>query len=98
MHEDHIAAGAVEQFGQNLIGRRGAILTKDTLIGNAAGDLHSCIRGDLAKDLVEAGVVGCDGEFAVGVGYLGSRRRALRRSERSFRRRWRCRLGRGECR
>jgi hypothetical protein len=35
----------------------GSVLTEDTLVPDAAGDLHSGVIGDLAKDLVEAGIV-----------------------------------------
>jgi hypothetical protein len=33
-------------------------LAEDALVGDSAGDLDSGVAGDLAKDLVEAGVVG----------------------------------------
>jgi hypothetical protein len=58
MHNYHIAAGAIQQSGENLsrIGR--AILAKDTLVGDSADNLYSGIAGDLTKYLVEAGVVG----------------------------------------
>jgi hypothetical protein len=39
-------------------------LAEDALIGDAAGDLDSCLAGDLAKNLVKAGVVGGDEERA----------------------------------
>ena len=33
-------------------------MAEDALVGDSAGDLDSGITGDLAEDLVEAGVVG----------------------------------------
>src|SRR5580704_15802430 len=55
--DDHVAAGAVEQFGQNLSGLSWSIVSEDALIGDAAADLHTGVAGDLAKDLIEARVV-----------------------------------------
>jgi len=62
--EKHVAAGAVEQGCKDLGGNVGAVLAEDALIGDAAGDLDSCLAGDLAKNLVKAGVVGGDEERA----------------------------------
>jgi len=58
--EDHVAACAVQQLGENLIWAIRAVLAEDSLIGDSAGDLHPGLGGDLTKDLVEAGVVGGD--------------------------------------
>jgi len=68
MNEDHVAAGTVEQGGQNLSRVIGAVLTEDALVRDAAGDLHASVGGDLAEDLVEAGVVRRDRKRAVVVG------------------------------
>jgi hypothetical protein len=57
MDEDHVAAGTVEQRGQNLRRVIGSVLAEDSLIGDAACDRHPGVGGDLMKDLVEAGVV-----------------------------------------
>ena len=97
MNEDHVAAGTVEQRRQDLIRRSWAVIAKDALIFDAAGDLHSGVCGDLPENLVEAGIVGGDGERAIGVGDLGSVGRKLRWSKRYGRRRWCCccRRGRG---
>jgi hypothetical protein len=57
VHEDHVASGAVKQRCQDLSGFCRAVFPKDTLVGDASGDLHPGIAGDLAEDLVEAGVV-----------------------------------------
>ena len=56
--ENHVTAGAVQERGENLIGISRPVLSEDALVGDAAGDLHPGIGGDLAKNLVEAGVVG----------------------------------------
>jgi hypothetical protein len=56
-------------------------LAKDAFVGDAACDLHSCVDGDLMEDLVEAGVVGGDGDQAVGVGDFGVFWRELRWSQ-----------------
>jgi hypothetical protein len=77
MDEDHVAAGAFEQRGENLSWAVRSILAEDTLLGDAACDLHAGITGDLTKDLVEAGVVCGDGKRAVGVGDLRAFRRTL---------------------
>jgi hypothetical protein len=58
--EDHVAAGAVQQRGKNLSWVSGAVLAEDSLVGDAACDLHPSVAGDLTKDLIEAGVIGCD--------------------------------------
>ena len=70
----------------------GPVLAEDSLIGDAAGDLHSGIATNLTKDLVEAGVVRGDGERAVCVGDLRAIGWALRWSERDRRRIGRCGL------
>jgi hypothetical protein len=57
LNEEHVAAGAVEEFGEDLGAWRGAIFAEDVLVGDAAGDLHSGLTGDFAENLVEAGVV-----------------------------------------
>jgi hypothetical protein len=53
-HEEHVAAGAVEEFGEDLTWRGGTILPEDALIYNASCDLDAGVMGDLAEDLVEA--------------------------------------------
>jgi hypothetical protein len=58
MDEDHVAASAVEQLGENLCRGCRTVLAEDTLICNTTSDLHACIGGDLVEDLVKAGVVG----------------------------------------
>lgn len=57
LHEDHVAAGAVEQLSENLSGEGRSVLTEDAFVSDAAGDLHSGIVGDLTEDLIETGVV-----------------------------------------
>ena len=87
MFDDHVAAGPVEELGQNLGGLSGAVLPEDTLVGDAAGDLDSGLVLNLAEDLVEAGVVCGDRETTVGVSDLRVFRWKLR--WRGRRRRWR---------
>ena len=58
--EDHVAAGTVEQPSQNFSRSCRSILTEDALIGDAARDFHAGVMGDLAKNLVEAGVFSGD--------------------------------------
>jgi hypothetical protein len=69
--EEHVAAGAVQQLGEYLTGRVGAVFAEDTLVYDASCDFDAGLVGDLTEDLVEAGVVGGDGEDAVGEGDLG---------------------------
>jgi len=70
--EEHVATGAVEQGGEDG-GRLGrAVVTEDALIGDAAADGHAGEAGDLAEDLVEAGVVGADVKQAGSVGDGGA--------------------------
>jgi hypothetical protein len=57
MDEDHVAFRAVEQFGKDCCRGCRTVLAKDTLVCDAAGDLHICVGGDLMENLVEAGVV-----------------------------------------
>lgn len=70
--EEHVTAGAVEQRGEDdgAFGR--AVGTEDALITDAAGDLEVGEAGDVAEDLVEGGVVGDDGELALGKGDAGA--------------------------
>jgi len=97
--EDHVAAGSVQQFSQNLRWAIRSVLAEDTLVCDAPGDLDSGVGGDLTKDLIEAGVICGDGKFAVGVGDLGALRGTLRWSEGDGGRfgcgGWRCRQVRG---
>lgn len=90
MHKDHVASGAIEECGQNLRWICGAIFPKDTLIGDASGDFHAGIVGDLAKNLVEAGIVRRDGKCAVSISDLGALWGTLLRSERNLRLNRRC--------
>jgi hypothetical protein len=84
--ENHVAAGAFEQCGENLIWAVRSVVAKDTLLCDAACDFDSGITGDLTQNLVEAGVVRGDGERAVGVSDLRSLWRALRWREGNWRR------------
>lgn len=70
MDQEHIAAGAVEQGGENLRGSGRAVVSEDALFGDSSGDLHAGFGGDLAEDLVEAGVVRRDREEAVRIDHL----------------------------
>ena len=70
-YEEHIARSAVQQRGQNLVWCAGAVRTEDTLVDNTSGDLHSRLMGDLAEDLVEAGIIGGDREGSIRQGDLG---------------------------
>jgi hypothetical protein len=56
----------------------GAVLSEDAFVGDAAGDLDSGLVGDLAQNLVEAGVAGGDKERTGGVGDLSVVGRELR--------------------
>ena len=76
--ENHVAAGSVQQRGQNLRWAIRSVLAEDTLVCDAASDLDSGVGGDLTKDLIEAGVIGGDRKFAFGVGDLGALRGTLR--------------------
>jgi len=90
LDEDHVAAGAVEQFRKNFSRRGRSVLTEDALVADAAGDFQSGIARDLPENLVEARVLRGDGEHAVRKGDLRGPRRSLCRCERNGRR-----LGRG---
>ena len=70
--QEHIAAGAVEQGGEDGGGLSGAVVAEDALVGDAAGNGHACEAADGAEDLIEAGVVGADVDEAGGVGDLGA--------------------------
>lgn len=66
LDEEHVAAGAIEERGNDLGGVVGAVGSEDPLVCYAAGDFHRGLAGDLAEDLVEAGVAGGDGEEVIG--------------------------------
>ena len=70
LDEKHVAAGAVEQGGEDLCGGCRAVIAKDALIGDTTGDFDSGEAGDVVKNLVEAGVAGRYGDHIVGVGDL----------------------------
>jgi len=92
MGNEHVAASAVEQFRKNLWKRSGAVLAEDAFVDDATRDLDSRHAGDLTENLVQAGVVGGDGEGIVGIGDLGTLGRLLRGGKRVVRcRRGRCR-------
>ena len=98
MDEDHVAPGSVDQSSQNLSWICRAVFPKDTLIGDASGDFNSRVAGDLAKDLVKAGVICGDGKGTVSIDDLGALRGPLLRSQRNLWYfgsccRWRCREG-----
>jgi hypothetical protein len=65
LSDEDVAGGAFEQCGQDPGGGVGTIVAEDVLIGYGAGDLHAGDAGDCVEDLVEAGVVGNDGEATV---------------------------------
>lgn len=91
LEEQHVASGAVEKCVEDVVGRVGAVVAEDALVDDSAGDLDSGEAGDVAEDLVEAGV-GCgDGDLTVDVRDIGAVRWGLRRCE------WGCRCccGRG---
>lgn len=77
MQEKHVATGAVEQGVEDLRWNIGTILTEDTLISDATGDLHPGFAGDVAKDLIETGIIGRDEKFAGSVGNFCMNRRFL---------------------
>ena len=66
--QQHVASGAIEQGGEDGGWVGGAIVAEDALVGDAAGNFHAGEFGDLAKDLIQAGVVGADVEQAGSVG------------------------------
>lgn len=72
LDQEHVAAGALEQEGEDDRGWCGAVFAEDVFVADAAGDLHSGLTGDVAENLVETGVVGSYGELAVGVTDLGA--------------------------
>ncbi len=65
--EEHVAAGSLEQGGEDGTGSGGAVVAEDALVGDASGDGHAGLAGDIAEDLVEAGVIGGDGELTLRV-------------------------------
>lgn len=67
--EEHVAAGSIEQGGEDGTGSGRAVVAEDALVGDAAGDGHADLAGDIAEDLVKAGVIGCDGELTLAVRY-----------------------------
>lgn len=70
--EEHVAAGAGEEGGEDGGGLGWSVGSVDALVLDAAGDLEAGLAGDVAEDLVEAGVVCDDGELAGGPGDGGS--------------------------
>ena len=68
-----------------MIYRSRAVFAKDAFVGDASGDLHARVGGDLAENLVEAGVVGGDRKHPVGEVNLCAVRRKLRWGERDRR-------------
>ena len=72
LNDEHVAAGAVEEGREDLAGGCGTVGAEDALIGDAAGDLHAGEAGDVAQDLVEAGVVSGDGEEPICVLDVGA--------------------------
>lgn len=83
--EKHVAAGAVEQSSQDLRRDGWTVLAEDAFVGDASGDLHSGFFGDVAEDLIEAGVVGGDEKLAISEGDFGAMRRWLLRGVRRLR-------------
>ena len=71
-HEEHVAACAIQELGENLTWRGRTVFPEDALVHNASCDLDAGVMGDLTEDLVEAGVVGRDREAAVGQGDLSA--------------------------
>jgi len=94
MLEDHIAAGTVEQLSQNVRRSCWSILTEDAFIYDTPGNLHAGVMGDLAKNLVEAGVLSGDRQHTVPKGDARGLRRALHWGERNL---WLLRHGRLRC-
>ena len=72
MNDEHVATCAVEKGREDLARRCGTIGAEDALVGDAASDLHAGEAGDVAQDLIEAGVVGVDGEKAICVLDVGA--------------------------
>jgi len=68
--EEHVAGGSVEELVEDLREASGAIVAEDALFGDSSGDGDSGKLGDLVEDLVEAAVVGPDGELVVDIGDL----------------------------
>ena len=68
LSDEDVAGGAIEEGREDLCGGIGAVVSEDVLIGDGAGDLHAGEAGDGVENLVEAGVVGDDGEVAILVG------------------------------
>ena len=82
LQQKHIASRTIEQRIENVRRRRRTILAKNTLVGDAAGNLHSRLSRDVAE---KTGIIGRDKEFAVGVSNLGRMldwRRGLRLQQR----------------
>lgn len=69
--EEHVACGSVEELAEDLRGAGRAVAAEDPLFGDAAGDGDSGELRDLVKDLIEAGVIGGDGELVVEIGDSG---------------------------
>jgi hypothetical protein len=60
LDEEHVAAGAVEERGEDFCRGVGAVVAEDPLVGYATSDLHPGFARDLAKNLVETGIFGDD--------------------------------------
>ena len=61
----HVAAGSVEQGGEDVAGSAGAVRTVDLLVSDAASDGDGGEFADVAEYLIEAGSIGEDLELAV---------------------------------
>lgn len=85
LQQKHIASGTVEQRIENIRWRGGPILTEDTFVNDAAGNLHSGLTAYVAENLVKARVIRRDEKFAVRISDLGrmlGRRCVLRLEQR----------------
>ncbi len=70
---EQVGACPFEQRGQDVCWLAGAVSPEDMLIEDSAGNFHAGKAGDLAQDLIEAGVVRDDCDLAVAIGYLRGR-------------------------
>ena len=68
LSDEDVTGSAVEESGEHLCRSVGTVAAENVLIGDSASDLHSGEAGDGVENLVEAGVVGDDGEAALLVG------------------------------
>ena len=65
--QQHITASSLQQVCQDVRWCSGTILAEDALVGDAASDGHAGKSADLAKNLIEAGVVRGDLKLALNV-------------------------------